>query len=351
MMREEEYKFHQNIVSFGGGTGHFTWLRGAVKLNFPEYITAVVATWDSGGVSGILRIKEGALPPGDYNQCIFGLMEDDEQLKEAIIILRDRTETYTDDEDEKIKRHPLIHVIAAKSETAHHSVEGGIDGMRKLFRVRGEVLPVSLIDTHLHTETRQGAHFKREHELDELENDARFSADDEIVRIYLDPQPDATPKVLDKIKEAHKLIKVPGSPYGSIFPHLVVSGIPEAIRNSEGKLILISNLMTTQGQDRHLNLVSNWLQTYQYYLRDDEYIKEHGKSRIDYLIVNENHISDEIVSIYRNKGQDLVRFDEEKCRKMAPGMQPILGDFADYDRYSHLFRHNPLRLAETVLSL
>lgn len=340
MMREKEYKFHQNIVSFGGGTGHFTWLRGAVKLNFPEYITAVVATWDSGGVSGTLRIKEGALPPGDYNQCIFGLMEDNDQLREAIIILRDRTEG-----------HPLVHAIAAKSETAHHSVEGGIDGMRKLFRVRGEVLPVSLIDTDLHTETRYGVHYKREEDLDKLESDDKFSTDDEIVRFYLDPEADANPKVLSKIKEADKLVKVPGSPYGSSFPHLVVRGISEAIINSEAKLILISNLMTTQGQDRHLNLVSNWLQTYQYYLRDDEYIKEHGKSRIDYLIVNENHISDEIVSIYRNKGQDLVRFDEEKCRKMALGMQLVVGNFADYDRYSHLFRHNPLRLAEAVLSL
>lgn len=88
---EEEYLFNQRVVSLGGGTGHYTWLRGAVKCNNPELITAVPGTWDSGGVSGEQRIEEGILPPGDYIQCLFALMEDDSQVKAAIALLRDRT--------------------------------------------------------------------------------------------------------------------------------------------------------------------------------------------------------------------------------------------------------------------
>lgn len=342
MMCESEIS-QCKVVTVGGGTGQFTFLRGLVKLNNPEFNTAVVGTWDSGSISGQLRVKEGILPPGDYIQCIFGMMENDEQLREAIIILRDRSEG-----------HPLVHAMAAQAEKSHHGVEGGIDGLRNLFRVRGKVLPVSLIDTDLNTETKCGAHYDQEHKLDELEDDPNFFVGDEVSRVYLQPEAPANPRVLQVIRDTEKIIFPPGSPYGSIFPHLLVKDVSETILNASGKLILVLNLMTTRGQDHHLTTASRWLKVFQYYLGDNEWIKHHGKSRIDYLVANENHIDPEIVDIYQRKGQKLIEIDErgvEDCIKMAPGLRIIRKNLADYDRTSHLLRHNPIELVGTVLAL
>lgn len=340
MNREKEYPYDQKCVFLGGGTGQLTALRGCVQLNTPSKLTAVAATWDSGGKSGDLRVDEGILPPGDYLQCLLGLMEDDEQFREAIILLRDRTEGT-----------PIGHLLASKAEKSHHGVGLGIDGLRKLFRIKGLVLPVSLNDTDLHSETTQGIQFKREHDLDKLEEDKDFSVLDAVARIFLVPQVEINPQVLTSINEADKIIFPPGSPYGSIFPHLLVGKMSEAILQSNAKLMLVLNLMTTQGQDHHLAQASRWLSVFQYYLGDDEWIKQTGKSRINYLIVNENHIDPEVLAIYENKGQKIVEVDQKKCEEIAPDMQIIKTNLVDYNRRVHLLRHEPLRLAQTILSL
>lgn len=332
--------FDQKVVSLGGGTGHFTWLRGAVKLNNPVLNTAITSTWDSGGSSGELRVQEGILPPGDYMQCILGMMEEEEQLQEAIVILKDRTEG-----------HPLVNQLASKAEKGHHGVEGGIDGLKKLFRVRGSIVPVSLIDVDLNSETKNGHCFNREDLVDKLKADPKFSLEDEISRIYLEPAPKANPKATEAILSADKIIFPPGSPFTSIFPHLLVDGIPQAIREAHGKLVVALNLVTTKGEDHHLITASRWLKVFQYYLGDPEWIKKTGKSRIDYLVVNENHVDPEILNIYQDQGQCLIEINELECNKQAPGLKIIKENLVEYDRYSHLLRHNSEKLAQTVLSL
>lgn len=336
-----EYKlFDKNLVTIGGGSGQFIFLRGAVKLNSPEKITAVAGPWDSGGISGEQRVKEGILPPGDYVQCLLGLMDDEEQLQEAILILRDRSEGA-----------PLTHLLAAKAEKVHHGVEGGIDGLRRLYRVRGRILLSSLIDTDLNFETKNGVHRRREHELDQLDDDPNFSLIDEVSKIFLVPNPIVNPRVLQAIKEADEIIFPPGSPYGSSFPHLLIEGISESILEARGKLVLVLNLMTTQGQDHHLDKASRWLRVFQYYLGDKEWIEQTGRSRIDYLVVNENHIDPDVLSIYRNKGQKLVKVDREECEKIAPGIKIVPKRLVEYMKKPHLIRHKPVELARTVLAL
>jgi len=340
MPTERKYPYKQKVVSIGGGTGHFAWLQGVVKYNQPELNAAVVGTWDSGGSSGELRVKEGILPPGDYMQCLLALMENEEQLQEAIIILRDRTDG-----------HPLVNRLAARSEKAHHGVEGGINGLRQLFRVNGQILPVSLIDTDLRAETRQGISLNQEHIIDTVGNNPNFTLEDEISRIYLDVSAEANPKVLSALAEADKIIFPPGSPYTSIFPHLLVNDIPDAILNSPGTLVAVLNLMTTSGEDHHLTTASRWLSVFQYYLRDRQWIEKTGRSRIDYLVVNANHINEEVLNIYQNQGQHPIEIDIDECLEQAPGIKIIPANLANYSRYSHILRHDPDILAKTVLAL
>lgn len=340
MLAEREYPFQQKVVSLGGGTGHFAWLSGAVQLNLPEMITAIPATWDSGGSSGRLRVKEGILPPGDYMQCLLALMEDEDQRKEAIKILRDRS-----------GGDPLVNLLAAKAEKAHHGVEGGIDGLRRLFRIRAKIVLPTLTDVDLNAKTKHGVVLEQEHTIDDKKNDKDFCLHDEISRIYLDPEAEANPRAVNEILNAQKVVTPPGSPYTSVFPHLLIEGIAESILESEAKLVVVGNLMTTPGEDHHLRKISRWLSVFQYYLGDKEWIAKTGRSRINYLVVNANHIDPEILNVYENHGQVPVEVDEEECRRLAPGLRVVSTELVEYDKPNHLLRHDSLKLAKTVLSL
>lgn len=324
----------------GGGTGAFTWWSGASLLNNPEKNTAIFGTWDSGGSSGELRVSEGILPPGDYMQCLLAMMEDPKQRQEAILILRDRS-----------KGHPLVNLLGATAEKHHHGVSQGIQGLKTLFRVRGNIIPVSLVDIHLCSETKQGNRFSDEHEIDQIQNDPNFRYVDKISRIYFDVKPELNPEAAKKIKQAEKIVIPPGSPYTSIFPHLLVPGMSSSILSAKAKLIVVLNLMTTKGEDHHLGLCSNWLKVFQYYLGDNDWILKTGQSRINYLIVNQNSMDKEILKIYRSKGQTPIKLDAAKCLIQAPGLKIMVKGLADYDQKTNLLRHNPRKLAEEVLSL
>jgi uncharacterized cofD-like protein len=334
------FKYDQSVIAFGGGTGAYTWWSGATLLNNPEKNTAVFGTWDSGGSSGELRVNEGILPPGDYMQCLVAMMEDLQQRQEAILILKDRS-----------NGHPLVNLLGAVSEKNHHGIQKGIEGLTKLFRIKGKILPISLTDIHLCSETKNGKNFLNEDEIDKTKNDPKFSNSDKICRIYFDIKPEINPEVIKQIKLADKIVITPGSPYTSIFPHLLVPELANSILASKAKLVIILNLMTTQGEDHHLKTASDWLSVFQYYLDDFNWIKKTGKSKIDYLIVNNNGLDKEILEIYQNKGQNPIGLDAKVCCKQAPGMKTIVKKIAEYDKNTNLFRHNPQKLAEVVLSI
>src|SRR3989338_9100454 len=86
----KKHKYSQKIVTLGGGTGHYSLLRGLVDNNNPELISAITGTWDSGGSSGRLRVEMGVLPPGDTRQCLIALMEDASQRQVAQRLFNER---------------------------------------------------------------------------------------------------------------------------------------------------------------------------------------------------------------------------------------------------------------------
>ncbi len=340
MLKKPSLTYSQNVVAICGGTGGHTVLRGLTKYNYPNKNYAIVGVWDSGGSSGGLRVSDGILPPGDYMQVLWAMMEDEEQYQECFTILRDRS-----------GGDPLVNLLATRSEKNHHGVIGGIEGLRNLFRINGHVLPVSTTDVDLCSETQNGKKLLHEHEIDMTKNDPKFKKNDKIGKIWLSNKAIASPEALKVIKNAEKIIITPGSPYSSIFPHLLVEGISEGIKSSKAKLIVIPNLMTTSGEDHHLNKFSEWLRVFQYYLGDADYIKHTGKSRVDFVIGNTNTVRGETEQIYKRKGQLPVVIDKVQCSKNAPGIKIITKDLASYDKYSHLFRHNPEKLAKAILEL
>jgi len=331
-------KYKQKIVTFGGGTGQFHLLDGLRGLNETKFITSVAGTWDSGGSSGRLRTELGVLPPGDIRRCLLALMEDEEQRKVAQRLFDDRLEETTG----PLKGHSLGNLITVRLDNIYRGQDRGIDAERKLFRIQAKVLPATLTNIELVAETASGLRIVGETNIDYRIKDKNFDPNDKIVRIYFDSRTDTNDEVINSIKEADKIIFSPGDLYTSILPHLLVDGVSEAVCKSKAKLIIVLNLATKAGETDNFK-ASDYLKAFVFYLGD-------GK-RINYLIVNDNHLEKEIIDVYKEEGQNLVEVDEEKCLKIAPNIKIVKANVSRYFKNDHLLRHDPINLASTILDL
>lgn len=334
----KKYPFQQKIVTLGGGTGHFSLLRGLVELNQPENITAVVGTWDSGGSSGRLRTEVGILPPGDIRQCLLALMEDPKQRSVAQKLFDDRLEDLAG----PLKGHSLGNLIAARLEHIYKGPDRGVEAERLLFGIKARVLPVSLSELNLIAKLEGGEEVEGEANIDTRGEKKHYNPRHRILRIYFDTNADPNPEVINEIAAADKITFSAGDLYTSILPHLLVNGIKEAIIASKAQVILVLNLMTKKGETDFFK-ASDYLQAFLSYLE--------GKNRIDYMVTNANGLDPEVLSIYKKMGQSVVKIDTDVCKKLSPDLKIIKSNLAVYHVREHLFRHNPDSLAKVVLEL
>lgn len=331
-------KASQKIVTLGGGTGHFSLLRGLVDFNEPEMITAITGTWDSGGSSGRLRVEMGVLPSGDTRQCLLALMEDDAQRQVAQKLFNERFK----DTEGPLKGHALGNLIQSQLQLLYQGADRGLDAARALFRVRGQIVPISLSDLQLNAKTVEGNILEGETLIDTRGEEKSFDEKDQISRIYFDSTADVNPKALEVIAQADKIILSPGDLYTSILPHLLVNGVAEAIISSKAKVVFVLNLMTKRGETDSYK-ASDFLKSLIFYLGNGE--------KIDYIVTNENSITPEIEELYAKEGQKIVKVDEEECKKLAPNAKIVKASLAKYSPKEHLFRHDPEKLAQALLSL
>lgn len=333
----KKYPYQQKIVTFGGGTGHFSLLRGLVELNQPELISAVVGTWDSGGSSGRLRTELGVLPPGDIRQCLLALMEDPKQRQVAQKLFDDRLA----DVEGPLKGHSLGNLIAARLEHLYKGADRGVEAERLLFRIRARVLPVSISELNLMARLEGGEEVEGETNID-LRGTKDGYDKKKITRIYFETNADPNPDVIQAILDADLIVFSAGDLYTSILPHLLVAGVKEALEQSKARIVLILNLMTKMGETDNFK-ASDYLKNFLYYLGD--------KNKIDVIIANSSGLDNEILKVYTKDKQQAVKIDEAVCKKLAPGLKIVEAPLATYHVREHLFRHDPALLAKTILDL
>ncbi|MEK7100243.1 MAG: gluconeogenesis factor YvcK family protein [Patescibacteria group bacterium] len=331
-------KYSQKIVTFGGGTGQFHLLSGLRELNENTKITAIAGTWDSGGSSGRLRSEIGVLPPGDIRRCVLALMENEHQRKVAQKLFDDRLEDMTG----PLKGHSFGNLLTARLDNLYSGQDRGIKAECDLFRVSAKVMPVSLSKVQLVAETNKGNQIVGETNIDLRIKNKDYDPNDKIVRIYFDTSADINPEIIDEIKTAQKIVFSQGDLYTSVLPHLLVSGVREAILKSKAKLIIILNLMTKPGETDNYK-ASDFLKLFQFYLD--------LPNRIDYLVTNDNHLDPEILKIYKEEGQNLVEVDEEKIKELEPKLKLIKKSVSIYMKKEHLLRHDSLKLSKAILEI
>ena len=314
-------KLHKgpSVVVIGGGTGLSVLLRGIKYIT--SNCTAVVTTGDDGGSSGRLRKEMGIIPPGDMRNCLIALA-DTEPLMEKVMQYRFKENT-------SLAGHNLGNLFIAAMSDVEGDMEGGIAAICEILKVQGHVWPASPDNIQLKAEMADGQ---------VVIGETAITAYPQLIKkLMSEPAaPHASQRAVEAILNADAIILGPGSLYTSVLGSLVVPGIREAVIKAKAVKIYVCNVMTQPGETDGFGA----------YDHVKAIIDHMGTQCLDYVIVNEQKATEQQLAEYEKKGAFPVAADVEKIEKLGIDAVPakLLND-------SNLVRHNPLKLARTIIAL
>lgn len=254
---------NNKIVTIGGGTGQSRLLSYLKK--YPLDITAVVSMIDNGGSTGEIRKQYKVLPCGDIRRCLVALAEQ-EPVIQNIMDYRFK--------DGFLENHNFGNLLMLALEKELGSFEKMIEYFHRLFKIKGQVLPVTLQATDLVAELENGLKVYGETNIDIPQHNPNLK----IKKVFLLKKVKANPKVLAAIKRADLIVYTIGDLFTSIVPNLLISGITEAIQKSKAKKVYTCNRTTKKGETHGFN-AQNFVDTLKQYL---------GKNSLDYILVDSN---------------------------------------------------------------
>lgn len=255
------------VAVLGGGTGTFMMLLALKQL--PVDITAILTMVDDGGSNRVLRDQFGLLPSSGITQCIVALSQNESILRELM--------NYRFHQGEGLSGMRFGNLlIAALTDIVGGSQKEGIQEAMKLLQVKGNILPISYDDVRLVAVYEDGSEVYGEHYIDEPSNE--HDGTQKIVGMHTDPVATLSLDARQAILESDYVIFGPGDFYTNTVANFVVQGVPEALRESSGKKIFFTNLMTKYGE------------TYDYAVSTflDEVDKYYSLDDLDYVVVNSN---------------------------------------------------------------
>lgn len=318
----------KNIVIIGGGTGTSTLLKGLKK--YSVNLSVIVSTADDGGSSGILRKKLGVLPPGDIRQCLVALAQNE---KFAQILAHRITSG-------KQKGHTVGNLIIASLEKETGSPEKAIELAASFLETKGQVIPVTLKPTNLSVKLENGKIIRGEHKIDE----PRKNLESRILNLELKPRITANPKAVQAIKEADLIVFGPGDLYTSTIPNLLVKGVSEALNKSKATKVLVSNIMTKNGQTNGF--------THQDFVRE---LEKYSHGKINVLVANTKKPTTSVLNLYK---KEKAEFIEPNVKNIS--VKVVLGNFLSQNIFvkskedklkRSLVRHDSKKLAKIIYNL
>lgn len=305
------------LVAIGGGTGLSSLLRGLKE--YTSNITAVVTVADDGGSSGILRGELGMPPPGDIRNCLVALA-DTEPLLETLF-------QYRFPSGDSLGGHSFGNLFLAAMAQILGFTEG-IKASGKVLAIRGKVLPVTEDNVRLKAITLDGQEI-----LGESNVGGSLAPLHHLELIPSDCRP--LPEVLAAIASAEAIIVGPGSLYTSLLPNLLVAGVPEAIAASPAAKIFVCNIMTQVQESRSLTAAEHLETIYRHV----------GFGLFDYIIVNNQPISAELLKRYAEEGAEPVKVDWDRLRRL--GVKTLAANLLQPGQVAW---HNPQALAKLLLT-
>jgi len=248
-------------------------------------------------------------------------------------------------EEGGLSGHSFGNLLLSALEKVTGSFSAGVGEAAKILNVKGEVIPVTNVDTNLFLKLKNDGLLKGENEINHnFEIQKRG-----IEKMYLSPRAKANPRAVEKIRSADLIVMGPGNHYCSILPNLLVSGISEAIQKSKAKVVYNCNLVNKRGQTDGFTL-DNYIDAI------EEYI---GKGRVDFVTYNSRRPSKALLKKYERESE-LVSFDKESRKKRTYRViqSNLLSAekvcFSQGDKIAHVrsfIRHDTEKLGKVLMML
>ncbi|MDD2487816.1 MAG: YvcK family protein [Candidatus Gracilibacteria bacterium] len=310
-----------NITTIGGGTGTYNLLYG-LKNNQNLNIAAIVNVSDSGGSTGELRDEFGILPPGDIRRAIVAMSQDTGIVRKLF--------EYRFKES-KLKGHTIGNLLLTALADISGDFEEGINILSEMFHVNGKVIPVSKDNIELGVTLENGKKIIGEKNIDKPLHDGTLAIKD----AFLLGGGALNPKAKEAIQNSDYIIIGPGDLYTSIVPNLLTEGIKEAMASSNAKIIYVCNIMTKYGETHNFE-VKDFVDVVEKYI---------GINRIDYVLVNNGYISDELILKYKNEENKKPVKIKDMSVFSDMNYKIIERDLVNEDDY---IRHNSKKLGAVV---
>ena len=266
-------RLRQRVVTIGGGTGHYTLLRG-LRTDC-QRLTAIVSMMDSGGSSGRLRDEYGILPPGDFTRCLIALSEHPGAMRD---LLGHRFQGGT------LDGHTLRNLLFTALEQMTGSTAETVRRLQEIFRVRGRVLPVTVEACDLVMGLENGNTIRGEATIDTMEG----LLDAPVLNVFLEPIVSGYAEALAALREADVIVLGPGDLYTSIVPNLLVDGVAEAVCASRALVVYVANLMSKPNETPGYS-VRDFASTIELYL---------GQPRLDVVVYHSQKLPQSVLDAY-----------------------------------------------------
>ncbi|WP_461182565.1 gluconeogenesis factor YvcK family protein [Virgibacillus kimchii] len=313
-------KNQPRVVVIGGGTGMPVLLRGL--KNLPIALTSLVTVADDGGSTGRLRDEMAIPAPGDIRNVIAALSDAEPMLIE---LFQHRFEV-----GNGLSGHSLGNLLLAAMTSITGNFNTGIKEISRVLNVKGKIYPISNENMALHAKMTDGTIISGESNIP-LSNKR-------IERVFLSPQPvKPLPNAVRAIENADLVVIAPGSLYTSILPAIIMPQIEEAIRNTNGKVVYVCNVMTQAGE------------TTGYTASDHvKAITDHiGDNTVDAIVVHNEPIKKAIQDVYAEENAEPVEYDTDRLLNM--GIQIIEGDIIDHSQ--SVMRHDTNKISKLLYSI
>jgi len=326
----------KRIVVVGGGTGTSVVL-SALKHVPRLKLSAIVVVSDNGGSTRRLRDEFGFLPVGDLRQCLAALADGKNQAAVRELLL------YRFQKGSGLTGHNLGNLILTALEDLYPSPAAAIETATKIFRVNGEVLPVTEAIVQLKITYANGQELIGEEHLDDPKLGGQT-----IAQIALTPSAKLYAKAKAALQKADQIILGPGDLYGSLLPNTLPLGFTQTLQKTSAKFCYIVNLMTHYSQTHNFTASDHVAAITKYC----------GRSP-DLVIVNTGTIPQTILRAYAKQHEFPVVNDLASWIKTQPQTKIVTGDFVSKitvpvtpgdTLVRSLLRHDGDKLAEVLLN-
>lgn len=322
-----------NITVIGWWSGSFNvlyWLKKVFSREERD-LRAIIAMTDSGWTTGEIRDKYWVLPPGDIRRAVAALARDTWFVRK-LFEYKFKWECWV------IGWNKIGNILLTALADIKWSFESWLEEACKMFDTEWQVIPVTLEDVHLGVRFEDGTEIIWEKNIDVSDTnpwERWHNIDQNIVDAFL-VWWDWTlnPKARESILTSDIVIIWPGDFYTSIIPNLLSPGMKEALTDTKAKIVYVVNIMTKKGE------------TTTYELPDFiDNIEKYAGEVIDYVIVNDWIISDELVEKYKKE-------EWKKPVKMKESHNFLKKEYkiinANLINESDVVRHDPLKLGKVI---